>query len=301
MVADAEDSPTVSLRGLPSGLSYGLGEVSGTVAPDTTAKDYPITISANDGVNAAVSATFTINVLPTISTSQTCSDEWFIDEIVELSEEGESLISPRILKLYLDKIQEVERTSKILLCKAEVKLSKGGDVFLTYYHEIDRDGDELVGYSVGDPVPPPGSTLDDAFPKGEVMTGSDGTQIRVVSIARDAWPLISAKNQFNNPPKEGNRFFMVRLEITNPPDALQSVTLSTYDFELIGDNRVVYTQFDEGCGLIPDELDSEIFSGGSIEGNVCFELPTDEGGLILIHKPWLDFDEENRRFLWITD
>ncbi len=109
----------------------------------------------------------------------------------------------------------------------------------------------------------------------------------------------SPKTNFNDPPAEGNRFFMVRVEVNNPSDALQSVDINTYDFELIGDNRVVYTQFNEDCGIIPDEIDREIFPGGRIEGNVCFEIPQEERGLILIHQP--GYSAEDRRFLWITD
>ena len=59
--ADA-DTVTVTVTGLPSGLSYASGQVQGTVAADAAAQDYVVTISADDGVNAAVTATFTITV-----------------------------------------------------------------------------------------------------------------------------------------------------------------------------------------------------------------------------------------------
>ncbi len=62
-VSDADgDTPTVTLAGLPSGLSYASGQVSGTVAADATAQDYTVTITANDGVNADVTETFTVTV-----------------------------------------------------------------------------------------------------------------------------------------------------------------------------------------------------------------------------------------------
>ena len=56
------DSLKVSVSGLPSGLSYASGQVEGTVAADAAAQDYTITITADDGVNPAVSASFTITV-----------------------------------------------------------------------------------------------------------------------------------------------------------------------------------------------------------------------------------------------
>ena len=235
---------------------------------------------------------------PTIDPTIGCDDEWLIDGILELSEERESTFSPRILKLYDDKLEEMERTTKLLRCKAEAKLSAGGDHFITYSYEIDRDGDTFIGYSVGDPVPPPGAVLGDAFPIGGVMIGADGAEVRVLQITADAWPLVFAENRYNDPPEQGNRFFMIRLEIVIPADALQSVDVSEYDFELIGDNRLIYTYSDD-CGIIPDELDRELFPGGSAEGNVCFEIPQTERGLILIYKP--GYGEENRRFLQLTE
>ena len=62
-VSDADSDPlTVTLTGLPSGLSYASGQVQGTVAADATAQAYTATITADDGVNSAVTETFTITV-----------------------------------------------------------------------------------------------------------------------------------------------------------------------------------------------------------------------------------------------
>ena len=62
-VTDADgDTPTVTVTGLPSGLSYDSGQVSGTVANDATVRAYTVTISADDGTNDAVSTTFTVTV-----------------------------------------------------------------------------------------------------------------------------------------------------------------------------------------------------------------------------------------------
>ena len=62
-VSDADqDTVTVTLSGLPSGLSYTNGQVQGTVADDATTQDYTVTISVDDGTNTAVTATFTITV-----------------------------------------------------------------------------------------------------------------------------------------------------------------------------------------------------------------------------------------------
>ena len=87
---------------------------------------------------------------------------------------------------------------------------------------------------------------------------------------------------------------MISVEVSYPSGS-GSVTVGVSDFSLIGENRVVYEPFDHDCGIIPNELDGEVYGGGKIQGNICFEIPEDEGGLIIIHEP--GFGAESRRFL----
>ena len=63
IVSDADgDEVTVGVSGLPAGLSWSSGQVSGTVAAAAAARAHTVTVTANDGVNDAVTATFTITV-----------------------------------------------------------------------------------------------------------------------------------------------------------------------------------------------------------------------------------------------
>ena len=61
---DAGDSVTVTVTGLPSGLSYNsvTDQVGGTVAANVRPQAYTATITANDGVNTAVTEDFTVTV-----------------------------------------------------------------------------------------------------------------------------------------------------------------------------------------------------------------------------------------------
>ena len=63
-MTDSEETPDVTLTGLPAGLAYdaSLGQVSGTVYPEAALGDHTVTITADDGVNAAVTEDFTITV-----------------------------------------------------------------------------------------------------------------------------------------------------------------------------------------------------------------------------------------------
>ena len=165
--------------------------------------------------------------------------------------------------------------------------------------DIFRPGQAVFALGlVEPPTPPPGSTIDDPINAGEVLTGSDGLQIRVLEVVGDARQQVAEENEFNDPPAEGYRFFMLRLEVSNPAGA-ESVDASYFDYSLIGDNRVVYTTFENSCGIIPDELNAELFAGGRAEGNICFQIPVAERELILIHEPGFGFG--SRRFLNIEE
>ena len=62
------DEVTLTVSGLPSGLSYTNALLQGTISANATAQAYTVTVSANDGVNAAVTGTFTITVTEPPST-----------------------------------------------------------------------------------------------------------------------------------------------------------------------------------------------------------------------------------------
>ena len=53
---------SVTLSGLPEGLSYASGAVSGTVASDAEAGTYSVTITASDAVGVGANGEFTITV-----------------------------------------------------------------------------------------------------------------------------------------------------------------------------------------------------------------------------------------------
>ena len=56
------DTVTVTVSGLPTGLTWSSGMVSGTVPADAEARDYTVTVTANDGVGEAVTLDFTLRV-----------------------------------------------------------------------------------------------------------------------------------------------------------------------------------------------------------------------------------------------
>lgn len=126
-------------------------------------------------------------------------------------------------------------------------------------------------YREGEIAPPPGYSRSVPVPRG--ATGSlYGWDMTVVATDPDATPEVMAENQFNDPPQQGSRFYMVTVRVTRtaaPPESFSRGRLSA-----AGVLGVEYRTFDDpNCGVIPDPLTSnEIFVGGTAQGNVCWHI-----------------------------
>lgn len=149
----------------------------------------------------------------------------------------------------------------------------------------------------------PGRDLDEAVEAGGVLQGSNGTEIVVLSINPTAWAWIADVSPsidlnggqyylgFVDPPDEGKQYYMVTVEISYI-SGVGTLDVDEYDFKLTGSSRFVY---DTHCvGDLPEELSGEVFLGGKAQGNVCFEVPEDESGFVLIHEPG---NARSRRYL----
>lgn len=139
-------------------------------------------------------------------------------------------------------------------------------------------------------------TLDNPVEAGGILAGANGTEMLVTTIVEDAWDVVRSENHFNEPPAEGNRFYLITVEMAYVSGD-DSMIVFESDFKIIGDRRVVYSPHENSCGVIPNELGGEIFTGGRIVGNVCFQVPKDEGNLVLIHQAFASFAAADRRFL----
>jgi hypothetical protein len=138
---------------------------------------------------------------------------------------------------------------------------------------------------------------------GETLVAPSGVEVTVLDVNADAWAAVQAENEFNGPPEAGKRMVLVHVHVAyrapadHEPASEETVEISEGDFKLTGSKNVVYTTYDVSCGLIPEPLQAELFEGGSAEGNVCFQVPVEETGLILIFEPFFGFGEAGRRYL----
>ena len=123
--------------------------------------------------------------------------------------------------------------------------------------------------------------------------------ITVLSVDFDAWPVVQAENRFNNPPAEGWRYVMVRVRVQNVGGSVTvEQDVGDSDFSFVS-SAVLYTTFGSSCGVIPDDLGASLFLGGSVEGNVCIQLPVDGSGVAMLYEPLFSFDNSDRRWFEI--
>ena len=104
----------------------------------------------------------------------------------------------------------------------------------------------------------------------------DHWRIAVIDTVPDATQLVLGENPFNNPPKEGFRFYIVTIRVQYlGPDSTSFG--GSYRLKALGIGGVVYTTFADSCWVIPDDLpDPELFTNGTVEGNVCWEVADDD-------------------------
>lgn len=119
-------------------------------------------------------------------------------------------------------------------------------------------------------------------------------EVSVISVTPYATDIVMAENQFNEPPAEGNQFFMARVATTYVGAATGTpwVDLS---FQAVGNKSASYTTFNNTCGVYPDDgfTIAELFEGGSAEFNVCWEIDsTDEDSLVMYVEPSFSFDSD---------
>ena len=146
------------------------------------------------------------------------------------------------------------------------------------------------------------SSLDSPIQLGAVVQAGSW-RLRVSAITPDGTDEVMEENQFNDPPPEGNQFFIVSLEATYTGTE-SSTFWGDMTLKSVGDSRVAYEAYDASCGVIPDDIDDsgETFPGGTITGNVCWSIQsTDAASLVMIVEESFNFDDDTRAFFALAN
>jgi Domain of unknown function (DUF4352) len=158
-----------------------------------------------------------------------------------------------------------------------------------------------AGTFSGDKAPAsgPGTSRAEAVSIGTAVRTGD-IEVTVLSVDLNASDQIAQHASFPATPETGNRFVLVRVRLKAVGSGEATVQAGDSNFALTGSKNVIYTPYDQKarCGYsVPDEIDAELFPGGIAEGNVCFQAPQDEPGLILIVEPSLGAGNADRRYV----
>lgn len=96
----------------------------------------------------------------------------------------------------------------------------------------------------------------------------------------EANALIADANMFNDAPADGNEYVLVTVKVTNiaTEDKPGDVAWATY-IQLTGSRNELYTT---ASVVEPNQLQGDAFPGGSIEGQITFEVPSDETNLMFV-------------------
>jgi hypothetical protein len=120
------------------------------------------------------------------------------------------------------------------------------------------------------------------IPFGQTVKIHPDWEMTVVSVTPDATELILGEESFNEPPAEGHQFFLATVRLTYIGETSDEFYVS--DLNAVGQSAVSYNQFDDYCGTIPDELPSrEVFTGGTIEGNVCWSIESEDADSLVLY------------------
>ena len=141
------------------------------------------------------------------------------------------------------------------------------------------------------------SGFESAVAIGESATVG-GWELKVVAITPDGTDEVMEENQFNDPPPEGNQFFIASLEATYTGTESSTFWINM-TLKSVGDSNVAYEAFDASCGVIPDDIDDsgETFPGGTITGNICWSIQsTDAASLVMIVEESFNFDDTRAFF-----
>jgi hypothetical protein len=157
-----------------------------------------------------------------------------------------------------------------------------------------------IGGGDGDATPAtgPGSSRVEPAAIGEPVDAGD-RRITVLRADLDAAGRLADLSDFPSTPVPGRRTVLVRVTVEHiGADPDQTITLSEGDFKLTGSGNIVYGSFDQGtsCGFLDEGLQGEMFPGGRLEGYVCFNVPVEETGLLLIAEPSFSSGDDGRRF-----
>ncbi len=127
------------------------------------------------------------------------------------------------------------------------------------------------------------ATRDDPIPRGVAAPVGAGFVVSVDALDPDAAAALEESGGFISDPEPGTQFVLVSMTVGfDEPDEPRSV--SNLSGQIIGGSNSVGID-NYGCGSFPTQLSNRavnLFEGGVVSGDMCFAVPTEDvGGMLL--------------------
>ena len=136
------------------------------------------------------------------------------------------------------------------------------------------------------------------MPIGQSASVGGGWTAVVNSVNLNANEVVASGNQFNEPPADGTVYVLANVTTTYNGDDPSDKTGVRFQAVGTSSNKVI----DPGGSTYPTPPEpyqqlTEVFKGGSLTGNIVFEVPTaDVDSLVLIGHALLSFNDDDRAF-----
>ena len=148
-------------------------------------------------------------------------------------------------------------------------------------------------------------------PAGSAVVTDNGLALTITSFTPDAESVLANENP-DYEPLEGYRPLIARLRVQNVggnennpiPMEFAIGYLRLIDSSSVTLGGMADTVRDRHCGTVPDDIErfhesAALFPGGTLEGNLCFEVPKSETDLVLMYDDGEGYD--NQRFLALAN
>jgi hypothetical protein len=151
---------------------------------------------------------------------------------------------------------------------------------------VTMDAPKVITATFAKVPPSPLGSRTNPVPLGQPVNvtsfGEERWTLRIISTRPDATAAVLAENQFNEAPSPGNQFFVATVVVSyvSGSQAEDAYFSAAADLRTVGPSNVVYSSFGPAsdCGVVPDDLrfKGELLPGGSMTGNLCWQVPSSE-------------------------
>jgi hypothetical protein len=133
---------------------------------------------------------------------------------------------------------------------------------------------------------PVGTVRSNPAPKGSIIT-ADNMDFSVLETIRPADEIVMAGNQFNTKPEEGYQYILTKLQIKCNKSSDESCSISPFNFELIGDEGIIYDSEWFLAGVDGMLESKEFYGGATVSGYIGSIIKSSDTTLILTYDPFI--------------